>query len=680
MRKLFLLLGLLAALAIPAFPQTQTVVTGTVTDPNGIPYANGTMKATIQPVPPGSPCVVINGNCQPIQGTVGPVPLNSSGTFSTNLWANSLIQPSGSQWSIQICISPGVAPPLGTGPQCFSVTTTISGSSQNLTTLLSSFAPSLINFSPGSGSGGTSLVRNGLMAQYEMLPTETPAALVDYSGNGNNAIGTIGSSPPTTIAVTGGLNFTGGGAVTLPATLNSALTIELFFTYNAANYVSAPQANTYPILGSNVSNYIGLSINQSNDSFDPWGPPCQECSRLRSVSPGNTYKNSSVNPVVGTNFYTLSMGTYDNLYIGGSQVAYYQNAFSSAGLQTAGNYELGGTGTGNEFLGQMYYALFYNRALSAAEVAQNAAYVEAVMAARGVPVVGYSELSEPRLIAAGDSITQQPPGLPVGWPEDANFVLASAWEVANAGVSGYKTYDMYNNSTGIYLPLYDPSATRNTIVLFGGANNLGLSGEAFERTLCIQAHGEGFSCVIVTALDQTGEDAEKNIFNNAIRSDWQKWADGFIDLAANPNLGADGASTNSTYFQADGVHPTQTGTDLIATIISRGINRIFGNTNFSLAMTYTATATQADVDQYVILGGSASAQTFTLETCQGFTGQNVYASVTDANAWTVAAAAGEQINGASSVTVSSGSTLVLQSLLTSASTGGCSWKIVLNGP
>lgn len=154
MRKLFLLLGLLAALAIPAFPQTQTVVTGTVTDPNGIPYANGTMKATIQPVPPGSPCVVIGGNCQPIQGTVGPISMNSSGFFSTNLWANSLIQPSGSQWSIQICISPGVALPLGTGPQCFSVTTTISGSSQDLSTALDAAAPSLANL-PNTSFGAT---------------------------------------------------------------------------------------------------------------------------------------------------------------------------------------------------------------------------------------------------------------------------------------------------------------------------------------------------------------------------------------------------------------------------------------------------------------------------------------------------------------------------------------------
>lgn len=167
MRKLFLLLGLLAALAIPALPQTQTVVTGTVTDPNGIPYANGTMKATIQPVPPGSPCVVINGNCQPIQGTVGPISMNSSGFFSTNLWANSLIQPSGSQWSIQICISPGVAPPLGTGPQCFSVTITISGSSQDLSTVLDAAAPLLSNISPsGNGVNGTVRVINVQNSPY----------------------------------------------------------------------------------------------------------------------------------------------------------------------------------------------------------------------------------------------------------------------------------------------------------------------------------------------------------------------------------------------------------------------------------------------------------------------------------------------------------------------------------
>ncbi|MGH7748630.1 MAG: hypothetical protein ACREQ5_28305, partial [Candidatus Dormibacteria bacterium] len=135
------MLLLFCALAPRALAQTQTVVTGTVVDPNGIPYANGTMTASIQPAPPGTPCVTIGVNCQPIQGTVGPVPLSAAGFFSTNLYANSLISPGGSQWQIKICISPGVPLPLGFGPQCFSVLQTISGSSQDLSVALSAAAP-----------------------------------------------------------------------------------------------------------------------------------------------------------------------------------------------------------------------------------------------------------------------------------------------------------------------------------------------------------------------------------------------------------------------------------------------------------------------------------------------------------------------------------------------------------
>lgn len=123
--------------------QTQTTVTATVTDPNGIPYAGGTVKAQINPPGPPSPCVVTGGNCVPIQGTVGPQPLDFTGSFTMNLYPNASITPAATNWIFTVCISPGVQPPLGTGPQCFSVPVTIAGSSQNISATLNGSALSL---------------------------------------------------------------------------------------------------------------------------------------------------------------------------------------------------------------------------------------------------------------------------------------------------------------------------------------------------------------------------------------------------------------------------------------------------------------------------------------------------------------------------------------------------------
>lgn len=116
----------------------------------------------------------------------------------------------------------------------------------------------------GSSSGGggplTQVVQSGLLAEYRMLPTETPAALVDYSGNGNNATGTVGVAP-TIIAGSGGVQFVKTGAIQLPAALNSALTIQIL--------MNASGISGSPIFGSTgvAANSAGLVISFGAGNF-----------------------------------------------------------------------------------------------------------------------------------------------------------------------------------------------------------------------------------------------------------------------------------------------------------------------------------------------------------------------------------------------------------------------------
>ena len=119
-------LFLLAAAAAPAAAQITTV-TGTVTDPHGVPYAGGTIKAQLSA--PGATVTVNNqGQCSsggfgtapcqvPIQGTFGPTSLDSNGSFTLNLYDRAQIRPLGTTWTFTVGISPGVAPPFGTGGQ-----------------------------------------------------------------------------------------------------------------------------------------------------------------------------------------------------------------------------------------------------------------------------------------------------------------------------------------------------------------------------------------------------------------------------------------------------------------------------------------------------------------------------------------------------------------------------------
>src|SRR5204863_1676735 len=74
------------------------------------------------------------------------------------------------------------------------------------------------------------------------------------------------------------------------------------------------------------------------------------------------------------------------------------------------------------------------------------------------------------------------------------------------------------------------------------------------------------------------------------------------------NLGADGASVSTTYFQ-DGIHPTHFGgTNDVTPIFQRAINRLYGNTSWTSATTYTSGAAAATA----ITAASESTNTVTI--------------------------------------------------------------------
>lgn len=147
-RIVFILVFLFAAVA--AHAQTQTNVTATITDPLGIPYANGTYS--VQLIPTGNnPSVNGAGIGGAFNGR-----MDAMGSFNISLWPNASITPGGTKWQFTICVSPGVAPPLGTGGQCTPPTSvTISGATQSLSATLSAVAPALTTVSVGGTIGGT---------------------------------------------------------------------------------------------------------------------------------------------------------------------------------------------------------------------------------------------------------------------------------------------------------------------------------------------------------------------------------------------------------------------------------------------------------------------------------------------------------------------------------------------
>jgi len=139
-----------------------TTVTGTVVDPNGLPYANGTIVPTL--ITSATPTLNGFAYTPPTQA----VGLNSSGSFTMRLGDNSVLLPSGTQWNFQVCSAGGTVQPAGgKGPVCFfSGPITISGASQNISSTLNAAALAL------SSSAGSGLPLNN-----------SPASLPSYVTN-----------------------------------------------------------------------------------------------------------------------------------------------------------------------------------------------------------------------------------------------------------------------------------------------------------------------------------------------------------------------------------------------------------------------------------------------------------------------------------------------------------------
>jgi hypothetical protein len=133
--------------ALPAAAQFTTV-SGTVTDPNGVPYAGGTITAAL--VISASPTLNGLAYTPPTQA----VGLSSNGSFLMQLADNSVLLPGGSQWRFTVCSAIGtVQPAFGTASQCFTAgPITISGASQSITATLNAAATALTL--PFSGGGG----------------------------------------------------------------------------------------------------------------------------------------------------------------------------------------------------------------------------------------------------------------------------------------------------------------------------------------------------------------------------------------------------------------------------------------------------------------------------------------------------------------------------------------------
>jgi lysophospholipase L1-like esterase len=537
---------------------------------------------------------------------------------------------------------------------------------------------------PIGGSAGGSTMPTGASADYDFLQG-SGGVLVDKSGSGNNATLGTGANAPTWTAT--GLQFAVPNNVALPAALNSTRTFFLAVYLNPIT--SGPQpANQYPYL-------INSSLQGSGFNLS-YAPGAANVYRLQSYS-GNGVRTLTKNTFSGFHVFAITLGdgnsSVDHFYIDGQEFSYSAQG-GSAGMQTSGNLFLGTTGVAptdqSGFLGTMYRAIAYPSQLSASNVQVVSAAIRNEVASRGVLTSPQPQaLITPQLHAIGDSITIGA-GVSTPWPSLLSLANQPNYTVTNWGIGGITMMAMQASEPNRVATMCAPSSGPAVAVLFAGTNDLaqvgGTASDVWSNAVSeIQILKQAGCRVFVgTMLSRAGTDAtgntgdvDKNAYDALILSQAKTaGADGVIDFAANPLLGADGANASATYFQGDHIHPTQAGQAMLAAAASNTLNRYFGYNEANPHVITATTVTLAASDGAVTAAPTANAA-YTMPDCTGPSGA-AYTISNPQSAFTVTIAgqANQPINGLTTpITVPPNSTVTLRDVPNPKNVSGCHWTM-----
>jgi len=152
--------------------------------------------------------------------------------------------------------------------------------------------------------------------------------------------------------------------------------------------------------------------------------------------------------------------------------------------------------------------------------------------------------------------------------------LGPAWRVTNIGTGGWPIGAMVGEAPQKVDPLFDPHLPQNVLIVFAGTNNLGGGHKSAQAAFgeltayCRARHAaHPWRILVVTPpvaayprVYPADFDAQMVQYDALIRRNWRSFADGIVDVQADPRLGAPGAERNPAYFSAqDFTHLTDAG-------------------------------------------------------------------------------------------------------------------------
>lgn len=199
--------------------------------------------------------------------------------------------------------------------------------------------------------------------------------------------------------------------------------------------------------------------------------------------------------------------------------------------------------------------IYYNRALSDAEVQST---LVPYSWTRGVP-----RMYAGQCVFDGDSITQgYQSTVNRGWTQD--LTLPANVRLRNFAQSSATLATLMSQAASVIDPVRI-AGDINVLCIFAGTNDIFVNSVAQATvyanlvSYCQTRRAAGWNVVVFTCLPRGGTTA--TVYNADIRANWPTFADGMVDVVSDSRLSD---STNTTYFNADGIHLNNTGYAVLA--------------------------------------------------------------------------------------------------------------------
>ncbi len=492
---------------------------------------------------------------------------------------------------------------------------------------------------------------NGLLGYWRFRET-AGTVLTDYSGLGND--GTIVGTGLTRDGI-GYSGTTTTSYATLPTTVNSANSFVM--------------VTGLPVLvpGSNL-NWQGAYFGNLTSNTAPYF-----YSQNLQVDTGTgTYGVAGAGGAtglaqMGTNFFgggthvvamTCPAGAAPKLYIDGALATPSMSLTGPSCNNTgAGNIIFGGNVRNGVPFGTNSSTIFYGFAafsavLTDAQVAQYSSSLLSNAVAQGVPVSPTNPFpaTNPYDITVGDSIPcgfELTGGTTVcqtgstasnSYPVTTDTLTTNAYVTLNYGVPN-ASVQPHVVAIDQYLQYCRPLRGSSFAAIHAGINNFAkVGGQTPPQVASLLAawigrmKQAGCKVGIVAILSSTGnssagptQDAQAQALNQIIRGSWKSWgASFFVDLGADPNLGALLAYANTTNFFPDGIHPQLVMHNRIATAKACLENAVDGSSpDLMNPALITASATLACADEGRYIDATSANVNVTLPSALWLTGRRI---------------------------------------------------------